>query len=330
MLTLPISLVASLALVWLVLARVKRNDWRIDGLAILVLMIAAQGGIVALAQHWKVMAFLWIQPVTALLIPPTAWLAFQSNMRRDLRLSDMRHLLIPALGVLLAATEMRWLFDPLVPLVFAAYGGTIFTRLMRAPDDMPRARLGSHSTLAQVWRILAIALVVSALNDVLIVIVQIAKQSHLQAWLLSLMSSAMLGALGGFSLLPEPAPPAPPRVDDPAQSIEDSEILSRLIQHMNDKRAYLDPDLTLERLARQIRVPAKQLSAAINRQTGENVSRYVNTLRIEAAAAGLIAGHSVTEAMLASGFATKSNFNREFLRVKGQSPSLWREAQAHR
>lgn len=32
----------------------------------------------------------------------------------------------------------------------------------------------------------------------------------------------------------------------------------------------------------------------------------------------------VTTAMLESGFQTKSNFNREFRRVTGQSPANWR------
>ena len=61
----------------------------------------------------------------------------------------------------------------------------------------------------------------------------------------------------------------------------------------------------------------------INQKTGENVSRYVNAARIEAAKAKLLGGENVTQAMLASGFNTKSNFNREFLRVTGLSPSKW-------
>jgi AraC-like DNA-binding protein len=35
----------------------------------------------------------------------------------------------------------------------------------------------------------------------------------------------------------------------------------------------------------------------------------------------------VTTIMLDAGFQTKSNFNREFRRVTGTSPSLWRAAQ---
>lgn len=36
-----------------------------------------------------------------------------------------------------------------------------------------------------------------------------------------------------------------------------------------------------------------------------------------------LAAESVTNAMLSSGFITKPNFNREFLRITGESPSAW-------
>lgn len=68
----------------------------------------------------------------------------------------------------------------------------------------------------------------------------------------------------------------------------------------------------------------RDVSRAINLSTGENVSRYINRLRIEHAQALLSQGQLVTEAMYQSGFNTKSNFNREFLRVTGQSPSAWK------
>ena len=52
-----------------------------------------------------------------------------------------------------------------------------------------------------------------------------------------------------------------------------------------DEQPYLDPDLTLARLARRLHVPIKQLSLAINMVKGENVSRYVNGFRIRSACA---------------------------------------------
>jgi AraC-like DNA-binding protein len=56
---------------------------------------------------------------------------------------------------------------------------------------------------------------------------------------------------------------------------------------------------------------------------GENVSRYINAARIGAAQQALLAGEPVTATVYTSGFNTKSNFNREFLRVTGKSPSEW-------
>ena len=90
---------------------------------------------------------------------------------------------------------------------------------------------------------------------------------------------------------------------------------------MVQEKPYLDPNLTLAQLARKLRVPAKALSTTINRATGENVSRFVNAARIRHAQDVLLRGETVTDAMLASGFNTKSNFNREFLRIAGVSPT---------
>jgi len=63
----------------------------------------------------------------------------------------------------------------------------------------------------------------------------------------------------------------------------------------------------------------------VNRIKGMSGSQYVNTYRIETACARLRAtDDTVLDVSLASGFATKSNFNREFLRIIGKTPSQWR------
>jgi AraC-like DNA-binding protein len=115
-----------------------------------------------------------------------------------------------------------------------------------------------------------------------------------------------------------------PRSIDP---VEDIELLARLERLMAEHSLYLDADLTLAKLARKLIVPAKQLSTAINRSRGENVSRYVNRFRIEHACRLLQEGVSVTVAVFDSGFNTKSNFNREFLRLKQMTPSQWLASQ---
>jgi AraC-like DNA-binding protein len=115
--------------------------------------------------------------------------------------------------------------------------------------------------------------------------------------------------------------------EDAVPSQEDLErdqaIIAKLDDYVRSHKPHLDPDLTLARLARKLTVPAKQVSAAINRSKNENVSRYINRLRIEEACRLLADGKLVTAAIFDSGFNTKSNFNREFLRVCGQSPRAW-------
>ena len=95
---------------------------------------------------------------------------------------------------------------------------------------------------------------------------------------------------------------------------------------LESRRLYLDLELTLTRLARALHVPVKRLSAAIDRSTGGNVSRHVNAYRIREACCTLEGGANVTDAMLASGFNTKSNFHREFHSVTESTPSDWRAA----
>jgi AraC-like DNA-binding protein len=107
----------------------------------------------------------------------------------------------------------------------------------------------------------------------------------------------------------------------------DQTIIATLDQYLVLHKPFLDPDLTLARLARKLILPAKQLSIAINRNKNENVSRFINRHRIEHACGLMTRGKSVTTAMFDSGFNTKSNFNREFLRIKGISPSRWLETQ---
>ena len=89
----------------------------------------------------------------------------------------------------------------------------------------------------------------------------------------------------------------------------------RLQALLQKEPLFLDPDLTLSRLARRMLVPVKALSSAINQSSGDNVSRFINSYRIEHACDLLDQARSITSTMFDSGFQTKSNFNREFLHI---------------
>ncbi len=112
---------------------------------------------------------------------------------------------------------------------------------------------------------------------------------------------------------------------DAAIEPDTAELVSQLTTLLIDDGLYADTELNLQRLARKAGVPSRIISRAINAQTGQNVSQWVNRARIDAACHLLQTTQlTVSNVMLESGFVTKSNFNREFRRIKGCSPSEWR------
>ncbi|MEP2782254.1 MAG: helix-turn-helix domain-containing protein [Pseudoruegeria sp.] len=321
--SLPIPMISSIFLGFL-LVRVWFIDRRHGPLVVLLGLCAVQGVIISMAQHYGVSAFMMIQPVTATFVPPMAWVAFQTTALRNFSTQDYLNILGPICALVSLVVAPNFL-DSLIPALSVGYGVAILWVSLQGTDAMPRMRLDAGDLPSYIWQIIGAALIAAALSDVLIVTAQLMGAPHLQPWIISLYSSAMLLIVGGLSLssaldtdiTAADEPPEPPVSD------QDVEILGKLDELMVTHQLYLNPDLTLSLLSRRLLVPAKQLSSAINRSTGSNVSRYINAARIKTAQDRLIAGDTITNAMLSSGFNTKSNFNREFLRVSGKNPSDW-------
>ena len=323
MLTLPIPLVFALILLFL-LASLRARGPVALGLVLLVGVNALQGVVIAGGQHYGIAALRTAQPVSAMLVPPAAWLALATaGLDRPLRSSDALHLIGPALA-LVTSLAARDLLDVLIPVAYLGYGTAILLRLHNAP--LPRASLASGGRLALLWRAIALGLIFSACSDIVIVGVQLLGRTDLQPLVISVTGSLVLLGLGvlGIAMQSETGPSAVEA--NPGPTEDDATLFSRLEEHMADRKPWRDPDLTLGQLARRLHVPVKALSVAVNRSSGDNISRYVNGHRVHAACTALRQGASVTDAMLEAGFATKSNFNREFLRVTGQTPSDWQAA----
>ena len=291
---------------------------------------AVQSLLVALVLGYGVAWLRPVLPVSATVIPPLAWITFQDALVR--RIPPRRaalHAAAPAF-VLFCRIFAPGTTDVVVPLVFAGYGGAIL-HLSRGVTDMPLARLEAERVPQVLWQVLGWALIASALCDVLIALAFMAGNDGAAGWLITFSSSLVLILLGLLSGSPsasgaagedpEAPVPAPPSQETRR---EDVDIVTALEAFLTREPLHLDPNLTLSRLARRLHLPEKRLSAAVNRATGANVSRYVNSWRIRHACARIEAGASVTEAMLDSGFNTKSNFNRAFLRETGVPPSGWK------
>jgi AraC-like DNA-binding protein len=323
--SLPIPVFVALTLGWLLLRAVLRREGQ-PVFLVLLAVCAGQSLLTVLSLHYD---FSWahlVRPVTASLIPALAWMAFVTTALRRVRASDFVHLIGPAF-VLFCRVTVPAALDAVIPALYLGYGAAILWTLVTRADDLPRLALGAGAQPGLIWRMIGWALIGSALSDAVIVAAQMAGRGGLVPMIVAIASSLTLLLVGALTLAPDLTPdPAPePLPDDPDPEVVEAQaaLLDRLNVLLAREKLYLDPDLTLNRLARRLHVPAKRLSEAINRQTGANVARLINESRIRAACDVLAAGQSVTEAMLASGFNTKSNFNRAFLIAIGKSPTDW-------
>ncbi len=324
---LPIPLFGSLVLGFLFLKLVVDGRGR-SFIAAMLLLGAFQSLIISLAQHYGVGWAFAVQPVTAAAIPPLSWIAFlTSAVRRFDAAKDVPHVVVPVFTAFCVAF-VRAPLDLLIPLIFVSYGVAILIVSSKGADALPNTRLSAGNVPGLIWRIIGVTLIISAFGDALIVVAQIMDRGSWQPWIIAVTSTGMLLLLGGLSLsnslwkedTQDQDPPAPKLQADPE---EDAKIMARLEALMADQKLYLDPDLTLTQIARRLVLPIKAVSGAINRTTGENVSRYINARRVDVACDALRQGDNVTSAMFAAGFNTKSNFNREFLRLKGVPPRDW-------
>lgn len=104
-------------------------------------------------------------------------------------------------------------------------------------------------------------------------------------------------------------------------------IVERLEQAMQDDRLYLDPNLSLTKLARHVRVASNHVSQTLNEAMNETFFDYVNRWRIEAALPHIVKGQeTVLTIALDVGFNTRSTFYTAFKRVTGMTPRAYRAA----
>ena len=329
---LPVPLFAAAILLYLAL-RTSLGGGR-PLLALLLLACGAQSVLVALMGGYGVEALRIVLPVGAATIPPLAWITFRDALVGRVTLREAApHALAPSFA-LFARLFAPGTIDAVVPALFLGYGGAILLGL-RGATDLPLARLSAGAAPVTIWRALGVALIASAAMDGLIALAYARDQADWAGWLITAASSLALVAIGLLGTEPaasgttEEEPPAPPATEAPPERLaEDAAIMARVEAFLAREPLHLDPDLTLTRLARRLHLPEKRLSSAVNRATGGNVSRYVNAHRIAHACKLIEGGDPITEAMLASGFNTKSNFNREFRRVTGISPSEWTRTRA--
>lgn len=301
---------------------------------VFLISLATIGMIVGLRLSYGMTWLTVVQPSIALLLGPSAYLGFLA-LTRERDQSMMRPLAINAALVVIAQIAMLASVPASADIFVLGFNIVYLVRIaafLRLDADefihvpaqaMPVMRSALYATIA------LLGLMVVADFSIVAAIFFAGDGKAMQ------LLSGAAGVLAAFcfavALIVAPQVLRMPMTGivreqhQPAPSEDDQRLLAALDAMMNETRLFSDNNLTLVRVARRMSVPARQVSNAINRCTGDNFSRYMNGFRIRHAQK-LLHGTDlpVTEIMLEAGFVSKSSFNGEFRRITGLTPSQYR------
>lgn len=139
-------------------------------------------------------------------------------------------------------------------------------------------------------------------------------------------SIANVAAVNEFARDGDTGAAAPQSATEP---VVDPQLVANLERVMGQERFYTNPEISLEKLAEQVAMPAKKLSFLIKLYYRVNFYEFVNGYRIEEAKRLLAdpsgSAKTITHVYLEVGFNSKSVFNTYFKRVVGVTPSRYRE-----
>jgi len=106
---------------------------------------------------------------------------------------------------------------------------------------------------------------------------------------------------------------------------------TRLMEHISTHKPYLDPDLSLRNLAKQIDIHPNHLSWILNQGIGKNFNEFINQFRIETFKSIALEHEnkklSIEGMAYESGFNSKTVFNTFFKKETGLTPTQYLKQQ---
>lgn len=283
--------------------------------------------------------FRQLQSLLAILFPPLVWRCFTdlTGQKRGWHISTS---VIPPILALLVNLARPDATDAVLVLLYLGYGIALLRTALLGADAFILTRLSDSPTTSVMAFAAGCFLCFSSLTDIAIAY-DFSQYHGRHAPVLVAISQGLLLPFICLAILftgrkiTSPPPhiaveATEPEVEEPeAEDPEVHTLCQELENALTTRTLFLDPDLSLQGLARKTGIPARQISRAINRVRGCNVSQWINGFRIQHAQRLLVQSDApVTQIMLEAGFSTKSNFNREFTRVSGMSPGDYRRAAA--
>jgi AraC-like DNA-binding protein len=103
------------------------------------------------------------------------------------------------------------------------------------------------------------------------------------------------------------------------------ELFLQLTAFMKKNKPYLDPEINIFQLAKQMNVKKHHLSLVINEKAGMNFFDFINSFRVEEIKQRMINGTGKNLTLLGialeSGFNSKATFNNAFKKLTGTTPT---------
>lgn len=115
----------------------------------------------------------------------------------------------------------------------------------------------------------------------------------------------------------------------PGPKNENEAFISRLMSFMEKRQAYLEPEISIGKLARMLEVRPQYLSDVLNNQLNQSFFEFINKYRVEEfkvqSAAASSSHLSIMGIAYNCGFNSKASFYRAFKKFTGMSPSAYME-----
>ncbi len=335
MFSVPLPFVASLLFLLTALLLHKRKRHSHIGIVLFVFFCSLGTFIVGLRWTFDLSILRYLQSLFSAILPVATWLCFV--LSNNTMWQRLRHFIAPLAIASLAFYPDLWLgaVDVAIAALFLIYGIGLFVNARFVPDE---ARLSDLDQIIIAKKIAGVMLIFSALIDGLLSFDYLANDFRHAETILSvsyfiLIPSIIWALVKVNESMPEDqdfssiqaemqntGSPKAPITDDEAREITD-----QLDALMMKESMFKDPDLTLSRIGRRLGYPAKHVSIAVNQVHRRNISKVLNEYRIHYVMTALReTEESITDIFMQAGFQSKSNFNREFLRVAGITPTQFR------
>ncbi len=297
----------------------SRNIWFMSFLIIL----AFQSALIGVRFGYGIDWFGDIQPLIAAMLPPLAYLSFK---RPSASIKTLVYAL-PIIIIFFSVILLRDIVDFLLALNNLFYAFALLQLGVGGIDAMGWVKIDQTRLVNRLLWLVCAALVISGVTDLFITYdfwtTNGNNISKIAGW--ASLSGSFLAILITFSVVGwNKHKIQKMRNSDPEVQ---KEVFTQLENLMKRERLFIDPDINLNRISKRMILPIRDVSRAINIITGQSVSHYINKLRVEEACTLLQKPKmQITAIVYASGFNTKSNFNREFVRIIGKTPSQWRSS----